>query len=626
MMDTDQSFLGSSNNYCMNTFKDDDLITVTDRPTPVPYGKVKGAVIYLGGEFFFKDDENHITQVEITKGKRRHFRKKSKMIVEVAPGKYALRKNTITTPDGVLLDILSDDVVQIEGQYVRKEYTVEIEGIRYLKSNPKIVKCQASGESTFKEYCIELSPKYNPNPLFGPMYVLRKHANQVVQNEAGDYIMKNETHHIFNAKGVAVYIHDKDFDRNTRLRQAFWKFRNPTNPQMDRIDSIHFYDKDIDNFQQLDELGSLYIHKSHVPDFLKLYNDIIAIQLASATADLKKAMRYSDDGPEENIAKIVKKVEKPWTGKSTVYAPINKRVPVLSNTTGLTGGLQYTFGVEIETSQGICPSKYLDETLTLMVGDGSIGAGEYVTPVLHGDTGMQYLEKLCKALSNTCLVDDRCGIHVHVGGMKEIKGVAQTDFNRHFAIGAIKLGCLIEKELYETCPPSRGPELKHCHSILRYKGINDSNWREYLGAYVFGPEEKWGSPFSMTPYKYGDPGVNKEVQVDQWCGGRYKWLNLVHILSKSKLGTCELRIFPGSTNFEKICNYVLLSMAFVWMVENRMGMIEKGNVTLEQVLTEPFTSHRHPEIAAKLVAFYQARKEKFKRTNLYPETIPPAIF
>jgi hypothetical protein len=199
--------------------------------------------------------------------------------------------------------------------------------------------------------------------------------------------------------------------------------------------------------------------------------------------------------------------------------------------------------------------------------------------------------------------------------------------DKHFCRNAISLGTQIEPQLYASCPESRAPQLKHCHSIMRYKGINETNWREHLGAFVFGPQENWTKPWSMGPFPYG-PQRNSETKVDTWCGGRYKWLNLVHILSKSSYNTCELRIFPGTTSWEKVYNYVLTSMAFVWFVENRPNLIAKGNVKLEDVLTIPFTTKKHPEIADQLLLFYTQRIARFNRNmdTMYPKEIPPAIF
>jgi hypothetical protein len=346
--------------------------------------------------------------------------------------------------------------------------------------------------------------------------------------------------------------------------------------------------------------------------------------MAAATKQLKAAMKYMDDGLDENQAKVVKKISQPWPGKHPIFNP-SKWEPIISKTSKLTGGMKYTFGLEVETSQGLLPNALAESLPANIVGDRSIGAGEYVSPVLHGDEGIQYVKDMCEMLATHTLVDDRCGIHVHVGGMDGIKGVAEGDFDRHFAINAIKLGCQIEPELYLSCPESRKPTLKHCHSIMRWADIDDKNWREYLGAYVFGPEESWKTPWSFEAYRYGEEGMRRTNKVDTWCGGRYKWLNLVHVLTKSSFNTCELRIFPGSTNFEKIYNYILTSMAFVWFVENKANRIVKGDVTFEEMLTAPFT--KTPEIGEQLVSFYQARTKRFNRSldSMYPKLIPPSF-
>ncbi len=601
----------------LDSLKPTDVIEIVDHDRPMPYGKVKDSVIYLGGQFFFKVDNRNLIKLKDGTGKKRLFRKTSKLIKEISPGVFVHRSQAIETESGVWLDKNDPDTVVVNGQPTRKEYAIQIGNKYYLKSDAAIRKCLLSGEFILEKDAVQLHPTYYKKEK----WINKNYIPTSTQEYDGGIILTSDARLHLDDDGNEVYIHKNVSDVKTKI-QVFHKFRDVTNPQFDRIDMILMFADQIGNTVEFPELGQR-VHRAHIKGLKKIYEEVILVREAKETAQLKAALKYSDDGPDENQAKAVKKITTPWPGKYNVHTPPDM-TPTLSKTTVLTGGLKYTFGVEYETSQGLLSNDKSDKLKLKIVGDRSIGAGEYVTGVLHGDAGIELVKQQCLALAKSTLVDDKCGIHVHIGGMENTSRVEEADFDRHFAIAAIKLGCQLEEELYRSCPESRKPTLKHCHSILRWRDINDSNWREYLGAYVFGPEENWKNPWTFAPYKYGSAGMSKRDGVDTWCGGRYKWLNLVHILTRSKYCTCELRLFPGSTNFDKIYNYIMTSMAFVWFIENRLNLIEKGGVTLSTLFTETF-GNKYPELARRLITFYKQRTKKFDRGTIYPAKIPAAI-
>lgn len=599
------------------TLPDSTMINIVGHDNPYPFGKVKDAVLKLGGDFYFKHDDVNLVRIKDASGKKRYFRKQSKLIYEITPGKYVHKSFLIKTEDGLFLDKNDPNTVFVDGKPTRKDYTVKIDDVYYLKTNPNITACSATGEFGFKTDMISLVKKYYPKePLV-------KDVKHLIKTDDG-YIMAHDARVVLNAAGEEQHYHRNEL-RSDNVFQVFHKFRDSTNPQLDRIDQTYMFIKDKAHTEMCEELG-MRVHKNHIDAVIKTYNDVIMLREAAVTAAIKKALIYTDDGPDENTAKVVKKIPQPWPGKYNIYTPPNMAATI-SKKKSRTGGLSYTVGVEIETAQGLVPNELAEKLKLRIVGDRSIGAGEYVTGILHGDDGIDLLEQQCRAIARYCLVDDKCGVHVHVGGMEDTRGVAEGDFGRHFAQYATSLGTQIEPELFAAMPPSRKPTMKHCHSIMRWKDINDDNWKPYLGALVFGPEENWKSPWSFAPYEYGKGNFNKKTKLGDYCGGRYKWLNLVHILSKSNINTCELRIFPGSTNFDKIYNYVLLSMAFVWFVENKANRIVKGGVTLNEVIMTAL--EKYPEIRQRLVAFYSERTAKFKDARAgieYPKVIPKAIF
>ena len=118
---------------------------------------------------------------------------------------------------------------------------------------------------------------------------------------------------------------------------------------------------------------------------------------------------------------------------------------IIDTKTSLTHGMNYTFGVEIETC-GENKITWSDYSVA-SVYDGSITGKEYKTGVLQGDKGIKEVEKICKQLKDAdCRVDKSCGIHVHIGG---------ANFNRRFSLLTIMLGQLLQEELFNSMPKSR---------------------------------------------------------------------------------------------------------------------------------------------------------------------------
>jgi hypothetical protein len=273
-------------------------------------------------------------------------------------------------------------------------------------------------------------------------------------------------------------------------------------------------------------------------------------------------------------------------GGDFVYS--RNKVPLsLSKTLDLTGGLGYTFGVEIETAAGVVPLMQADSIKCDIVGDRSISSMEYVTGVLHGDDGMKHLSRVCKTISDYCLVNDSCGVHVHIG---TVEGAQKIVFDKEFSVYAVMLGCQLEKELFSFLPPNRmdgrnSSGLPYCGSILEFSGISLKSWKKKLSRYVLGPESEDVIFESLKDL------INPSHRVGRWAAGRYKWLNLINCLTDNSdrrngggFQTIEFRLFNATSNPVDVRAFVLISMAFTYFCMERRELIETGNVSLKEVL------------------------------------------
>ena len=290
-------------------------------------------------------------------------------------------------------------------------------------------------------------------------------------------------------------------------------------------------------------------------------------------------------------------------GGNFLYHESPDRSLKISPTKLSTGGVGYTFGVELETSYGLLPKPLVEKNGCKAVGDRSIGALEYVTKPLHGDAGMKSLMDLVSDLGKFTHVDSRCGLHVHVGGSKDTDSPA---FNRAFSVYAIKLGLMVQDEMFSIMPPHRLENknrdgVPYCGRIDEgFASISMKNWKEALGMYVY------GRPFSDEN--------NSRTRLFRWTPSRYRWLNLVNCNSdnggrsdagsNSAFKTIEFRIFEGTLNAVDIQSFVLLSLAFTKFVDCHQRLIDKGNVDLEFIIRKTLNK----SCAEQLINWVKERK------------------
>lgn len=281
-------------------------------------------------------------------------------------------------------------------------------------------------------------------------------------------------------------------------------------------------------------------------------------------------------------------------GGDYVYV-LGKRTNITDKNLTATGGVGYTFGVEIETEKGVVPmevGKMLDVNI---VGDRSIGGLEYVTGVLSGDAGMVKLMEVAETVGKYCMSADTCGIHVHVGGDG---GKWTPTFDKEFAVLSVMVGCAIEEEMFSLLPSNRMSRKNsngqsYCGSILDYSDITLKNWKEKLFHYVYArnPEDNSEGFTELSSL------VEKRHQVGRWGAGRYKWLNLVNCVTDNSgrrngggFRTIEFRQYNGTLNKNDIRAFVLMSLAFVAFVEqNRKQIPTMSSISIRQIVGETMT-------------------------------------
>lgn len=263
---------------------------------------------------------------------------------------------------------------------------------------------------------------------------------------------------------------------------------------------------------------------------------------------------------------------------------------VRSNTFKAFEGLDYTFGVELETSSGNISELECDGLNLKCEFDGSLRdtpdqrredvlGGEYITGVLTGDAGIYQLQRTCRVLAEKCTINKNAGIHVHVGGLK---------FNKLNIVYMYLLGVLLQDEIFSLLPISRRnnsycrklktlridqKQLNNAKTPLMYKLLIDEYYNQIHVLVSSGklPDKKTNK---STNHPMGSKcGYDKNAQ-------RYCWLNFVTCMFNTKGSTdaytLEFRNHHSSLNFIKIKHWVKLCMAFCAFAENHQDSIRRG--------------------------------------------------
>lgn len=282
---------------------------------------------------------------------------------------------------------------------------------------------------------------------------------------------------------------------------------------------------------------------------------------------------------------------------------------------------KYTYGIELETVNGKLPY-YVDNFLNYeCVRDGSLKnengeewGGEYVTGILTGDTGLSQLKRLCNELTKRCVVDKRTGMHIHLGNI---------DFDNELVVHLYKLFQLVENEIFNMMPLSRRKN-EYCKKLKPFKfnfkesDLQDTNrYRSLIEDYYL-EIYKFVSHTGSLP----SGSSNKKTQhpLGAKCGydhktARYCWINLVPTLFDTRGNgsyTIEIRNHPGTTNFTKVKNYLLIFMGLIWFAENHKKTIALSkSITLEEIMKLAY-----PKTYTDLISYIKLRTNTFNSEDI----------
>lgn len=253
-------------------------------------------------------------------------------------------------------------------------------------------------------------------------------------------------------------------------------------------------------------------------------------------------------------------------------------------------GIKYTFGIELETSSGRLSEKEAEDLNLKCEFDGSLRenpdqrkedvlGGEYITGVLTGDSGMHQLNKVCSILSQKCAINDKCGVHVHIGSLT---------FTKENIVYMYMLGELLQDEIFSLLPRSRRNN-SYCKK-LKNLGLDVKQLRVIKNPFVYKLQiDEYFRLIFKEVYSGAEPSKNRNKNFNHPSGSkcgynkeaqRYCWLNFVTAMCNTKNNkeayTLEFRPHYATLNYTKIKNWLKLCVAFTSFAENHKLSIKRG--------------------------------------------------
>ena len=198
--------------------------------------------------------------------------------------------------------------------------------------------------------------------------------------------------------------------------------------------------------------------------------------------------------------------------------------------------LDYTFGLEFETSQGYIPEDICYQDGLIPLRDGSITAPEYSTVVLKGNQGISLLHQQIETLKEYTSFNKECSLHVHLGNYP-LK--PDTIFNLY------KVCKYLENELKSILPRFtfcsgvyKNNEKDYCKKLKNYSSFEDMYYK-LVGRKFFG---------SFTQAHPDDKERKRKWNVVN----RYYFVNFINALCYKVNKTIEFRFLRPTYNFKKI--------------------------------------------------------------------------
>ena len=223
--------------------------------------------------------------------------------------------------------------------------------------------------------------------------------------------------------------------------------------------------------------------------------------------------------------------------------------------------MDYTFGLEFETSAGMIPERICLRDGLIPLRDGSISGFEYSTVVMNPkNQGIQLLKQQLDTLKNFTIFNKECSLHIHFGNYpmnpNKIYALYRMCYNLQPEISNLVPALTFQSGRYK----SSGKD--YCKSLPYFESFKDMYYslvgKPYLGSLEY-------------PHP-NDPNRNRKWNIPT----RYFYVNFINILCYKVNKTIEFRLLRPTFNYKKIKVWMYIFNAIMKFSDNHSEDIEKG--------------------------------------------------
>ena len=209
--------------------------------------------------------------------------------------------------------------------------------------------------------------------------------------------------------------------------------------------------------------------------------------------------------------------------------------------------LDFSIGLEFETSRGYVPENLCFRDGLIPLRDGSISGLEYSTVVLRKNKGISLLNQELNTLKRYTSFDKECSLHIHFGGYPM---VATKVFNLYLVCKRL------EKEISSLVPA-------YTFHSSKYK----ANQKDYCKKLpVFDTFKEMYSHLVGMEFtgKFTLPHPDDIERDQKWhIKTRYYWCNFINLLCYKVNKTVEFRLLRPTYNFKKILLWIYIFNAIL---------------------------------------------------------------
>jgi len=271
-------------------------IKVVGTSTTYDFDEVEDAVIFLGGKYYFKHDEENLIKVKTPSGYRL-YRKDSPLICKTVNGTHAKKSDCIKTSDDLYFEKIHPDTIKLDnGEYTHKKWCIMVGNKYYLKTDP-LVNTKTVGFA-LKSKCITMcEERYGANiyDMFDPERHIKVGKEIYYKDDTREVIHWDKTRN----EVVSEFV-PRNKISGRMISGVFKAFKDGSNPQVGRYDTAHADEKDVTPAA----MGDLYVLRGQAEWFNAKINELQTSEISRVAEAARKKCNasFGDLDDTENIA------------------------------------------------------------------------------------------------------------------------------------------------------------------------------------------------------------------------------------------------------------------------------------------------------------------------------------